>query len=48
MEVSGITLPELKARLAEQGASTSVASIWSFFRRHEMTHRTHGPPRLHV
>ena len=38
-EVPDITLPELKARLAGQGASTSVASLWRYFRRHKITRK---------
>ena len=33
-ELPDITLPELKSRLAGQGASTSVASLWRYFRPH--------------
>ncbi len=36
-EVPDITLPELKARLAGQGASVSVAALWRYFRRHKIT-----------
>jgi transposase len=42
-EVADITLPELKARLAEQGASTSVASLWRYFRRHKITRKKRPP-----
>ena len=38
-EVGDIALTELKARLAEQGASTSVASLWRYFRRHKITRK---------
>jgi transposase len=38
-EVSDITLPELKLRLAAQGASVSVAALWRFFRRHKITRK---------
>jgi transposase len=34
-----ITLPELKERLAEQGASVSVTALWRFFRRHGITRK---------
>jgi transposase len=42
-EVPDITLPELTARLAEQGASTSVASLWRYFRRHKITRKKRPP-----
>ena len=42
-EVGDITLTELKARLAEQGASTSVASLWRYFRRHKITRKKRPP-----
>ena len=38
-EVSDITLPELKARLASQGAQVSVAALWRFCRRHKLTRK---------
>ena len=38
-EASDITLPELKARLAAQGASVSVAALWRFFHRHKITRK---------
>ncbi len=38
-EVPDITLPELKARLAERGASVSVAALWRFCRRHRITRK---------
>ncbi len=38
-EVPDITLPELKARLAEQGAQVSVAALWRFCRRHKITRK---------
>ena len=44
-EVSDITLTELKARLAGQGASVSVAALWRYFRRHKIT-RKKRPPTL--
>jgi transposase len=34
-----ITLPELKARLAEQGAQVSVSALWRFCRRHQITRK---------
>ena len=41
-----ITLPELKARLAEQGAFVSVSALWRFCRRHQITRkkRRRTPP----
>ena len=44
-EVPDITLPELKTRLADQGASVSVAALWRYFRRHKIT-RKKRPPTL--
>ena len=38
-EVPDITLPELKARLAEQGALVSVSALWRFCRRHQITRK---------
>src|SRR5215218_9321716 len=38
-EVPDITLPELKARLAEQGAQVSVSALWRFCRRHRITRK---------
>ena len=35
-EVPDITLPELKARLAEKGAQVSVSALWRFCRRHRI------------
>ena len=35
-EVPDITLPELKDRLAGQGAHVSVAALWRFCRRHNI------------
>src|SRR4051812_20902601 len=45
-EVPDITLPELKARLAEKGAQVSVSALWRFCRRHRITRkkRRHMPP----
>ena len=45
VEVPDITLPELKARLADQGALVSVAALWRYFRRHKIT-RKKRPPTL--
>ncbi len=44
-EVADITLPELKARLAGQGASVSVAALWRYFRRHKITRKKRPPMR---
>jgi transposase len=38
-EVPDITLPELQARLAEQGAQVSVTALWRFCRRHKITRK---------
>ena len=38
-EVPDITLPELKARLAEQGAFVSLSALWRFCRRHQITRK---------
>ena len=38
-EVPDITLPELKAHLAEQGAFVSVSALWRFCRRHKITRK---------
>ena len=38
-EVPDITLPELKARLAGQGAQVSVAALWRFCHRHKLTRK---------
>jgi transposase len=38
-EVPDITLPELKARLAQQGAQVSVAALWRFCHRHKITRK---------
>ena len=45
-EVPDITLPELKTRLAEQGAQVSVSALWRFCRRHKITRkkRRRTPP----
>jgi transposase len=45
-EVPDITLPELKARLAGEGAPVSVAALWRFCRRHKITRkkRRRTPP----
>ncbi len=39
VEVPDISLPELKARLAGQGAPVSVAALWRFFKRHKITRK---------
>jgi transposase len=38
-EVPDMTLPELKARLAQQGAQVSVSALWRFCRRHKITRK---------
>ena len=38
-DVPDITLPELKVRLAGQGAHVSVAALWRFCRRHNITRK---------
>lgn len=38
-DVPDITLPELKERLARQGATTSVTALWRYFRRHAITRK---------
>jgi len=38
-EVPDITLPELKAHLAEKGAQVSVSALWRFCRRHQITRK---------
>ena len=38
-EVPDITLPELKHQLARQGAHVSVAALWRFCRRHNITRK---------
>ncbi len=38
-EVPDMTLPELKTRLAEQGAQVSVSALWRFCRRHKITRK---------
>jgi len=37
--VPDITLPELKAHLAEKGAHVSVSALWRFCRRHQITRK---------
>ena len=38
-EAPDITLPELKTRLAENGAQVSVSALWRFCRRHQITRK---------
>ena len=38
-EVPDITLPELKERLAAQGAQVSVSALWRFCHRHQITRK---------
>lgn len=42
-DVPDITLPELKERLARQGATTSVTALWRYFRRHGITRKKRRP-----
>ena len=42
-DVPDITLPELKERLASQGASTSVTALWRYLRRHNITRKNVWP-----
>ena len=42
-EVPDMTLPELKARLAGQGAQVSVTALWRFCRRHKLTRKNVWP-----
>ena len=39
VEVPDLTLSELKARLAQEGAPVSVAALWRFCRRHKITRK---------
>ena len=41
--VPDITLPELKAHLAEKGAQVSVSALWRFCRRHQITRKKTKP-----
>ena len=45
-DVPDITLPELKARLAGQGAQVSVTALWRFCRRHKLTRKKRRRTRL--
>ncbi len=45
-EVPDMTLPELKAQLARQGAQVSVAALWRFCRRHRITREKRRHTRL--
>jgi transposase len=38
-ETPDVTLPELKARLAQSGAQASVAALWRFCKRHKLTRK---------
>ena len=38
-QVPDITLPELKARLAQHGAQVSVTALWRFCDRHKITRK---------
>ncbi len=39
VETPDITLPELKERLARSGALVSVAALWRFCKRHQLTRK---------
>jgi transposase len=39
VETPNMTLPELKARLAQSGAPLSVAALWRFCKRHKLTRK---------
>jgi transposase len=43
-EAPDITLGELRARLAEQGMSVAISTLWRFFKRHGITRKK----RLHM
>ena len=45
-EVPDLTLSELKARLAQEGAPVSVAALWRFCRRHKITRKKRPSTRL--
>ena len=38
-EINDITLPELKQKLARHGAHVSVAALWRFCKRHQITRK---------
>ncbi len=42
-EAPDLTLEELKARLAAEGAAVSVTALWRFCRRHALTRKKVGP-----
>ena len=42
-EVPDLTLEELKARLAAEGAAVSVTALWRFCRRHAITRKKSRP-----
>jgi len=46
IEPSDITLPELKEKLAARGVHVSVAALWRFCKRHKISRKKDGPPRL--
>jgi hypothetical protein len=41
--VPDLTLPELRTRLAGQGAQVSVTALWRFCRRHKLTRKNVWP-----
>lgn len=44
-EAPDLTLEELKARLAAEGAAVSVTALWRFCRRHAVTRKKSRPMR---
>ena len=42
-DVPDITLTELRERLAQHGATTSVTALWRYFRRHGITRKKRRP-----
>lgn len=42
-EMPDITLVELRDRLAQHGASTSITALWRYFRRHAITRKKRRP-----
>jgi transposase len=45
VDTPNITLPELRERLAAEGAFTSVTALWRYFRRHGITRKKRRPTR---
>ena len=44
-EAPDLTLEELKARLAGEGAAVSITALWRFCRRHAITRKKSRPMR---